>query len=174
MSFRLPSAQKQYDDYCSLDPAFIQPPSPPAEGASDSERESFKAAAEEYLAKLTAAKETGDWSALRIDGQTPTKFVLGQVDRNVWRAIMDRAVLPGDSPRSIGQITLHSLLFRLALKSIVGLGDVKVERAPDHNWEGWVMAQADIVTQLDEIDPRIVGEIGAGVFKRLQGIRPLT
>lgn len=177
MSFRLPSNQKQYDDYCSLDPAFVPAPVAPGDTASTDEIEAFKSAAAEYLAKLKAARKTGDWSALLAPGQTigsATKFVLGHVDRNVWRAVMDRAILHGDSPRHIGQTVLPSLLFRLAIKSIVGLGEVKVERLPDPQWDGWVMAQASIVTTLDEIDPRIVGEIGMGVFQRLQGADPLS
>jgi hypothetical protein len=30
------------------------------------------------------------------------------------------------------------------------------------------MATPDVVTALDEIDPQIVGEIGAGIFRRLK------
>lgn len=170
---RLPSAVKQYDDFVSIDPAFIQPPAPLGEGATEDERKAYTEALDQYLAKLKAAKETGDWRPMLIEGQVPTKFVLGQVDRNIWRTVMDRAMLPGDSPRHIGQIALYALLFRLALKSVVGLGDFKVERAPDPQWENWTMAQASVVTELDGIDPRIVGELGAGVFKRLQGVSPL-
>lgn len=170
---RPPSAAKQYDEFCTVDPAFIQPPKKPADDASDADKAEHAAALESYRAKLKAARETGDWKPMLLDGQTPTKFVLGHVDRNIWRSIIDRATLPGDSPRHIGQTTLHSLLFRLALKSIVGFGDVKVERNPDPQWDFWTMAQADIVTQLDEINPVIVGEIGERVFERLRGVSPL-
>ena len=86
---------------------------------------------------------------------------------------MDRATLPQANPRHIGQVTLLGLLFRLAIRNIVGF-EQKIERSPDPNWEGWVMAQPEIVTILDEIDANIVGEIGAGVFRRLQGIDPLS
>lgn len=176
MSFRLPSQQKQYDAYCSLDPAFVQAPTPPADNVPEEEREAFKVAAQEYLSKFKAAKDTGDWSALLIPGQSPTKFVLGQVDRNVFRAIADRATLPLDNPRHIGPVALYALLFRLALKSIVGLGDLKVERMPDPQWENWTMAQPSVVTTLDDINPGIVGELGMDILNRLQevqGVRPL-
>ena len=173
MSFRPPSNQRQYDTYSSLDPAFIQAPPVPGENATDDE----KRAAEDYLAKLKAAKQTGDWSPMLAPGKTladATKFVLGQVDRNVWRAIMDRAgQLPPDSPRFIGFSTLQSLLFRLALKSVVGFGDVKVERLPDPQWDNWTMAQSSIVTMFDELNPLIVGEIGIGILNRLKGDDPL-
>ena len=164
---RPPSSQRQWDAFTSIDPAFAQRPALPAE-PTDADRSALA----DYDAKITAAKETGDWRALLVEGQSPTKFVMGQIDRNTWRAIMDRAVLPGDSPRHIGQIALHALLVRLALRSVVGFGDVKIERQADPQWEYWPMAQAEIVTQLDEIDPRIVGELGSDVFKRLQGASP--
>lgn len=165
---RPPSAFRDVDDFFSGDPAFQQPPEPPdGEPAAD-----YLAERDAYLAKLTAAKETGDYKPLLVDGQSPTKFVLRHVDRNIWRAIMDRAVLPGDSPRYIGQVTLHAILFRLAIKEIVGWE--KFDRHPDPAWDNWTMAPAALVTQLDEIDPRIVGEIGSGVFRRLQGVRPLS
>ena len=171
MILRPPSAQKQWDAYVSIDPAFKQAPTKPGDDATDEIKEAYKVDFAAYAVTLGNAKDTGDWSKLAIEGQTPTKFVLGQVDRNIWRAIMDRAVLPGDSPRHIGQVTLYALLFRLSIKSIVGWD--KIERTPDYGWDGWVMAPADLVSTLDEIDPRIVGELGMEVFGRLRGVRPL-
>lgn len=166
---RPPSSQKQYDDYFSGDPAFKQPPK-----LSDDPTDEEKAALAEYEVTLKAARETGDWSSLKIDGQTPTRFVLGQIDRNIFRAIQDRAILPPDSPQRIGPVQLFALLFRLALKSVIGFGDLKVERDFDPAW-GWVMAQANVVHQLDEVDQRIVGEIGTNILKRIEGgVRPLS
>ncbi len=171
MSLRPPSSQKQYDDYASIDTAFRQPPSAPADDCTADQRKQYDEALADYTAKLQAAKDTGDWSALRVEGQTPTKFVLGQIDRNIWRAILDRATLPNSNPRWIGSATLLNILFRLALKSIVGW-DIKVERRSDPDWEDWEMAQPELVTMLDEIRPSIVSEIGGGVYKRLQSISP--
>jgi hypothetical protein len=165
---RPPSAQKQWDAFWSGDPAFIQPPERPAEVTGE-----YTTALEQYLAKLNAARETGDWRPMLIDGQTPTKFVMGQVDRETWREVADRCGLPSDNPRHIGDITLNSIMFRLSVKSVVGLGDIRVERSPDMKWDGWVMAQRAIVSELDEISPGIIGELGGEVFKRLQGVRPL-
>ncbi len=165
---RPPSAVRDFDAFFSGDSAFTQPPADPPDDASDDAKKAHKEAVEGYIAKLRAARETGDWKPLLIEGQTPTKFVLRQVDRNIWREIMDRAVLPGDSPRHIGQVTLNALLFRLACISIAGWD--KFERLPDAKWDLWSMAPASLVTQLDEIDPRIVGEIGSLVFERLRGV----
>lgn len=167
-----PSQQRDYDAFFSGDPAFVQPPSLPSGEVSEAAQKAYEDDLAQYLVKLKAAQETGDWKPLLLDGQSATKFVLRQVDRNVWRAIMDRAVLPGDSPRHIGQVILNALLFRLAIKEIVGWD--KIERQRDPAWDNWVMAPASLITHLDEIDPRIVGEIGALVFDRLRGVRPLS
>lgn len=158
---RTPSAVRDYDAFFSGDSAFEQPPAVDGDDRS---------ALEAYQAKLTAMRETGDIAPLLIEGQTPTKFVLGQVDRTVWRAVTDRAILPADNPRHIGPVSMPALLFRLAVKSIAGLPPFK--RLRDEHWDGWVMAPSSIVDQLDEIDPRIVGEIGDLVFSRLRGVSP--
>jgi hypothetical protein len=165
---RPPSQQRDYETYVSIDPAFRQPPPAPGDTATDEERAQYKEARADYDAKLTAAKETGDWKPLLIEGQTPTKFVLGQVDRNVWRSLMDRAMLPVDSARYVGQVAMNALLFRLAIRDVVGFD--KFERLPDANWDHWTMAPPSLVTTLDEISTAIVGEIGSAVFRRLQGI----
>jgi hypothetical protein len=164
---RPPSNQRSFDLFVTCDPAIIKAPQRPADPD-----DSYKAALEEYIAKIKAARETGDWKPVVIDGQQPTKFTMGQVDRNIWRAVMDRAVLPGDSPRHIGQVSLNALLFRLSCRSIAGWD--KFERHPDPGWDNWTMAPASLVSQLDEIDPSIVGELGFEVFRRLQGITPLA
>jgi hypothetical protein len=166
MSLRPPSAQRAWDAHYSGDPAFLQPPPRPDGEPTDE----YKTAIDQYVARLTAAKETGDWKPLLIEGQQPTKFVMGQVDRNVWRSIMDRVVLPADNPRNIGQVALHALLFRLSVKDVVGFP--AFHRLPDPHWDNWTMAPSDLVTTLDEIDPRIVGELGSDVFMRLRGVGP--
>lgn len=168
---RPPSLYKDVTDFFTGDSAIVQPPPLPADDATEEQVAEFKEAVKQYFAAITSAKETGDWTAVVVAGQTPTKFVMGQVDRNVWRALLDRATLKPDNPRYIGEVVTNALLFRLSIRSIVGF-DKKIEREPDPHWDGWVMAKADIIQALDDIDPRIVGEIGAGVFRRLQGISP--
>jgi hypothetical protein len=93
--------------------------------------------------------------------------VLGQVDRNIWRAIIDRGMLDESNPRHIGLITMFAVLFRLAIQSIPA-SPIEIRRRADDDWNGWVMATPDVVTALDELDPQIVGEIGAGIFRRLK------
>lgn len=165
---RLPSLQRAYDDFYSRDPAVIPEPTEPAKTASVEEWEAHKKSIDEWLTKIRAAKETGRWDEVLVPGGVPTKFVMGQVDRSVWRTIADRFQLPDDNKQHIGWNQLSSLLFRLAVREIAGI-DIKVQRHVDSEW-GWEMASADIVTVLDQADPRIVGELSAGVWKRLQDI----
>lgn len=176
MSLRFGSLQKDFDFYVSSDPAFARPPALPADDASDEDKAAFKTAAEAYIAAWKSARETSDYSKLILDGQTPTKFVLGRINRNVWRSVQDRAGLPDSEPRRIGFIQLLALLARLSLKSIPS-SEIKIEHAPDPQWDGWVMAKPEVIEQLDEFDPSIVGEIGKEVLRRLsiaRGDNPLT
>jgi hypothetical protein len=167
---RLPSLQRAYDDFYSRDPAVIPEPAEPAKTATDDDWKTYRKAVEERTTKVRAAKENGHWDDVLVPGGVPTKFVMGQVDRNAWRAIADRFQLPEDNKQRIGLNELSSLLFRLALRDIPGL-DIKIQRYVDPEW-GWEMAQAEIVTLLDQADPRIVGEISGGVWRRLQEIAP--
>ena len=169
---RLPSIQRAYDWYWSGDPALRQPPVAPADDASDEDKAAHKIAADEYKAKLKAARDTGDWSALLKTGETPLKFVLEQVDRNAWRALDDRRSLPATNSRHISAGLLLGLLARLAIKDIVGAEGVRVQRGPDPQWDGWTMAQADLVTLLDTANENIISELGLCVFMRLNETGP--
>jgi hypothetical protein len=169
---RPPSAQRPYETYYSGDPAFVQPPKAPADDASDEAKKEYTDALEQHGAKVKSARDTGNWQALIVEGQSPTKFVMAQVDRGVWRELADRMILPPDSHRRVGIVTLRALAFRLAIKSIGGWD--KFERLPDPSWDNWTMAPEDIVAELDAIDAGIVNEIGTDVLERLRGgVRPL-
>jgi hypothetical protein len=160
---------KPWDEYVSIDPCFVQAPTvgdPPTEGEA--------AALEAYQAKLKTAHDTGDWSAMLAPGRSlteATKFTMLQVDRNVWRELLDRSTLPLTTPMRVGPAVLRALMLRLALKSISGC-EVKVERSFDPKW-GVEMAQPSIIDYLDSINPRIVGELGSRVMERTRGIDPL-
>lgn len=169
MITRLPSYQREYTDHWSGDPALLQPPPEPADDASSESRDRYVEALEEYWRKLRVARETGNWQPMRVGDAAPTSFIMGQVDRNIWRAIRDRMTLPADNALRIGAATGTALLFRLALTKIVGL-DIDVDRRPDARWEGWVMASPEVVNELDAIHAGIVTELGDEVFIRLRGI----
>jgi hypothetical protein len=163
---RPPSLQRNWDAFVTSDSAIIPAP----KRADSPDDESHKKALEEWAAKIRSARDMGDWKPVIVDGQTPTKFVMSHVDRNIWRSVMDRAVLSPDSSRFIGQIALNALLFRLSVREIPEFK--KFERLPDPNWDNWTMAPAQLVNDLDEIDPSIVGELGSEVLRKLQGIDP--
>jgi hypothetical protein len=166
---RLPSYQRDHDMCWSGDTALEQPPIDPGRNVPDEKIAEYESALKAYETKLTNAQETGDWSALLLPNQTPMKFVLCQVDRNIWRSIIDRGSLPADNPRSIGPGALSALLFRLALKDLVG-ADVKITRTPDARWDDWEMAQPEIVSALDQVSTSIVSEIAGYIYRRLVGI----
>lgn len=165
------SYQREYTDYWSGDSAFIQPPPAPPETATEDELARHKKALEEHARKIRVARETSSWQSLLVEGGRPSAFIMGQVDRNICRALGDRMLLSPQNPRWIGPGELTALMFRLAIREITEF-DVEVVRAPDPRWNGWVMAQADLINELDGLDPRIVGELGDEVLKRLQGISP--
>ena len=166
---RPPSLSKAWDEFVSVDPVFVQAPH-----LDDPPTDEQKQAAEEYIAKLKAARDTGNWDPMLAPGRSlneATKFTLLQVDRNIWREVLDRSTLPLDVPNRIGPSQLRALMVRLALKSALAL-DVKVEREVDPKW-GYEMARADIISYLDGIDPRVVGELGTRIIERLRGAGPL-
>lgn len=167
---RQPSLQRPYSDFYSGDPAVIPRPLPPPLDASDDERALFKRNFDEYRTKITVAKETGNWTEVAVPGQSITSFLMGHVDRTIWRSIVDRQALPDDNARYIGPATMLQILVRLSVQSINGW-DFKIERHVDSDW-GWAMAQPELIQTLDNIDPKIVAELGGGVFRRLQTIHP--
>lgn len=173
MITRPSSLVREYDEYVSIDPSFVQAPEPPPENAAPEVIEAYAKELADYAAKVSSARETGDWQSMLIDGaKTPTKFVMRQVDRNIAREISDRVELDPDNPRRIGNNVGFCLLFRLAIVRIVGGpegAEGKIERAKDPRWDDWVMATPSVVNALDEIDRRIVTELGRTVFQRIRG-----
>jgi hypothetical protein len=159
ITIRPPSTQRTYDEYWSGDPAFEQAP----EGATKKQLAA-------HAKRVETARETGNWTGLLVEGGSPTKFVMAPVDRNIWREIVDRGQLPASSERRIGDHVLAGLLFRLALERIEN-ADIEVTRTRDPKW-GWVMAQPEVVTILDEYSGLIVGELGTAVYARLTGPPP--
>ena len=157
---RFVSQQSDHDYYLSFDPALVQRPAD-EEGAKD------------YDAKLTAARKTSNYAPLIVEGQTPTKFVLGQVDPATFRAVLDRISLGASEPRRIGPYALQRLMFRLAIREIPSLG-ARIEYKRDPEWDGWKMAPAELADQMDATHPLIVAEIGNYVFYRAQEVDPLV
>lgn len=165
IQLRPPSLSKTWETYFSGDPSFVQAPPKPKDDASEEDKSAY----EDYQAKLQSARETGDWSALTLPDGKPTKFVLDQVDRTIWREILDRGSLDEENQRRLGTMTVMALLFRLAIKNVVG-SDLDCKHVPDPKWVGWSLAPALVVDVLDEIDSRIVTEIGGIIWMKLAGL----
>lgn len=142
---RPPSNQHTYDAFWSGDPAFVQ-----GEGA-------------EHQRKIERARETGDWSPLLIEGLAPTKFVLRQVPGEIKRRILDRF-----AAEKIGGNELDSLLLRIAVVDVSGLGDFKLKFTMDDDWGRLVTN--DLPNILDEHAPGCVGEIAVQIFNRMMGL----
>ncbi len=156
---RPPSVQSTYDEFWPGDPAFVQL----ADDATDAQRK-------EHAKRIEVARDTGDWSGLRVEGGSePTKFVMRQVDRVAWRTLQDRMQMDESSSRFIGANEGTSLLFRMALESIENLGDFKVTRGIE---DGIQLAARKAVTYLDQISPAIVIDLGNAVFRRLVAPSP--
>lgn len=169
---RFPSLIKSYDTYCSCDPAIKQPPAAPAASASDADKEAYALSLIEYVTTLNAAHDTGDWSALILPGEQPTKFVLQPVDAEDFRELRDLAGLDGSNPQRIGDHRAQALLVRMALVDVPGIPDLKAKRSP-HPKYGWTMAQAEVIQILDALNPRIVGELAGAILRRVTA-RPLA
>jgi len=141
---RPPSNQQHYDEFWSGDPAFVQ-----GEGA-------------EHERKIERARETGDWSELLIQGSTPTKFVMRQIPGEIKRRILDRFIA-GKS----GGYDLDSLLLRLAVVDVIGLGDFKLRFTADEDWGK--LATHELPNILDEFAPGCVAELGLAVYRKMMG-----
>lgn len=156
---RLPSNQKEYDTYWSGDPAFHQP----AADASEEDRA-------EHAAKVKRAQETGDWSPLLIEGETPTKFVMRPIDGNQWRWLVDES--SRDDQFKMGAAIFWSLMFRCAIVRVVNLG-MKVSDTPVKHAKLGMIAPQDIPNLLDTIDASIVTELAGAAFERARNLNPL-
>lgn len=139
---RLPSNQQTYDLFWSGDPAFVQ-----GEG-KDHER------------KLEIARETGEWSSLLIQGQTPTKFVSRQVPGEIRRRLLDHY-----GAGKLGAQELDSLLVRIAVIDVVGFGDFKLKFTMHDDW-GKVTTN-DLPNALDLYAPGAVADLAVQVFNRM-------
>jgi hypothetical protein len=114
---RSPSNQKPFDLVWSRDSAFIQL----ADNASPEEREA-------HAAKWEIARESGDYSALKIDGaDSPTVFTCKPLTHAQMTVIFDMSRTAG-----VGVGEVNALAFCCGLQSVVNLGDVDIKRA-HHN-----------------------------------------
>lgn len=152
---RPPSLQNRRDDYFSGDPAFTQLP----EDATDEQKV-------ERRRLVTVARETGDWSAFRIEGQEPTQFVFKPLRGEVYRTLMDRVAAD-----VIGAGIARSLAFRAAIVDIPNLPGMPKIKPSSIDGLGEIATSA-ISDYLDSITPRIVTELGGVVLNRAGEVSP--
>ena len=161
-----PNVQRPYDEYYSGDPAFVQPPISPGKDADDEERTAYAVAAKAYVESVERARETGDWSHLRVEGSAPpTRFHVKPMPGEAFREICAR--IENREPA----VLLAPWAFRAAI--------VKMENAGEHEikWEnhprfGRIATNAT-TNYLDAIDMSIVTEIGLVLAARgTQGLSP--
>lgn len=151
---RPPSIQKNYDEFWSGDPAFIQP-------ASDATEKDIEAHAE----RVRIARETGGWASLLVGDAQPSKFVMRPLPGHVWRVLLDK-YLSG----AIGPAQFKALLFRAALRAVENLDDLKVEFVNVFGVNGF--ADNEVPDALDSLDVSIVAELGDEVQRRSKTIHP--
>lgn len=161
---RLPSLQREYDEYYSGDPAFVQPPPMPPEGASPADIALVIQLRVEHAHRITVARDTGDWSPLMIEGETPTRFVMRPLVGELYRNLRDLF-----KDRTVGVEISNHVVFRAALRRVHGLGDLKVELELHENPElemlGKIAGPA-IPNALDAIDRAIVNELAVAAFEK--------
>lgn len=149
------SAQKPFDTYYSGDPAIFQLDAT----STDEERA-------EYVHKYKLARQSGNWTGLIVDGQTPTRFTFRIIPGDLRRKLYDR--LPKDQDgNTTGDSSSEwwTLVFRCAITEIANCGELKVERVRDNDL-GAVIATPDVTNALDEITPFIVNELGRYAWER--------
>lgn len=162
-----PSLQKKHGICWSRDPALRQPDDPIRgvdESDADYERRK-KEVADEWQRDLERARETGDWRRLLKDGQQPTVFQVAPMKGETTRVFVDHL-----SAGKVGVALLSSLAFRACVQSVENLGDVKIKF--DEHADYGRLADAEIVDVLDEIDPKIVAELGGYCWTRALKISP--
>lgn len=116
---------KPYTDHFSEDPAFVQAPVAPGKDATDEERETYKAALEEYSTQLTVAIDTGNWSALRVQGSEPTTFTMRPLPSDVFGKLADLKA------SGTGENEIYVLAFRAACVGVANMGGAKLTFVAD-------------------------------------------
>ena len=122
---RLPSLSKPSHAFVSFDDAIVQPPQPPADSADEEALAAYKKAAEEHYAKIRAARQTGDWAPVTIEGKHPLRFLMRPMPFDGY------AVIQGMLERGENREDILLLAMQLCLLEIDGAAvEVKKEKHP--------------------------------------------
>lgn len=151
----------------------MQPPIEPGPDATDAERAEWTAAIDIYRATLRRCHQTGDWTTLIIEGQTPTKFVMRPIDGDQWRYLLDEAAR--EDEHKMGVAMFWHYMFRCSVVAVKNLGTdlpTKPVKDRDHPALG-LIAPSDIPNYLDRIDASIVAELGQLAYMKARDLDPL-
>jgi len=143
---KLPSNHATYSIFYSRDPAFDVPVR-----INETDEEWAKVCAE-WDRRVSVARETGVVSELCVEGAMPTYFTVKPMPSEAFRKIVDQS-----SNGAIGVNEAAALAFRACVVGVINLGDTKVNFATTDYGR---IENGALVQLLDQIDPRIVGELG--------------
>jgi hypothetical protein len=162
-----PSAQKPFDEFWSGDPSFVQAPADPPEDASPDDVARHKALVDEYRHKLDLARETGDWSGLRVAGAgEPSRFTCLPVKGALVRW-MHEQITTG----KLSTLQVAALTFRACVVGMENVGAFKIEH--EHHEHLGAIATRGLTDYLDSVHMGIVTEIGLRLYSRgTRGLSP--
>lgn len=146
---RPPSNQNYRDAFWSGDPAFVQL----APNATDEQKEA-------HARLWQVAKETGNYSGLIIQGQTPTKFVFKPMAGETYFALQDDLIAG-----RVGMLVATSIAFRATIIEVVGF-----EKPRPAETKYGTIATGDITNTLHEAALGCIFELGLDCLNRAAGI----
>lgn len=152
MITRLPSNSKPYDLVWSGDAAFVQL-------ATDATPEQRKA----HIHAWKVARETGDYSALAVEGAAPpTIFTMRQLTHDQTAALIDLS-------RQLGVAEVNSLAFFAALEAAT---DFEVKRNVLHSRLGLIASSSLFADQgvPPAMSVNITLELGEIVFEKMASL----
>lgn len=137
MISRSPSNQRNYDLVWSRDEAFVQLPDAPPDSASQEDKDAYEKLQKAHIAKWEIARESGDYSALRVEGKPdPTVFTMKPLSHEQLMVLWDM----GRADAGVGET--NALAFAAALQGVTNLGDAVVERNHFHPKLGMIASTA--------------------------------
>lgn len=117
---------------------------------------------------LAQARQTGNWQALTREGEQPTQFVMGQIQRHQRDWILGEL-----QRRELCAPEVDALIVRVALRRVVGLGTLKVERSKSQA-AGFHLVETDTIDALEAAEPKLIPELANAAWERATNpLRPL-
>jgi hypothetical protein len=142
-----PSIQHRHTLVWSQDPALARP-------GDEATPETIKA----FEHKLAVARDTGDWAEVVKQSEKLALFHVKPLTGTNLRRLIDET-----SAGKYGEQSLWAMVFRVCLRSVENIPDLKVETEVGPYGEA---AKADVIDALDAIHPGIVTELGSVLFQR--------